>query len=366
MLPMKRILVTKFRAMGDTIMMTAALKELHRHYPQAEIHVAAPDPWITLIEGAPGVAKLWPINWHADKAARTKAATALAFKLRKIKFDAVFGFHASPVSAMVALTTGAKLRSLHFHNSKSKNMYSTVKIPGKGTMKPVVERDFDTLRAAGLEIAPNTYPELFLKPEEKALAKEELHSWGLKSPVLGVALGASRATKIWPLHRFAEIALIHVKSTQGSVLVMSGPQEDHLTQEFLKSIPPEQRTAIQIMPKCSVRTLAARISQLTLLVGNDSGPRHLAASLHVPTVTLFGPEHPLEWHPYDQSLHPRLFIDDLACRSNQEAGSPPWCGINECITEAHRCMTGITVDQVHQAIQKLLPYAQSATSRHPA
>ena len=40
MLNPKRILVTKFRAMGDTILLTAALKELHRQFPQAQIHAA--------------------------------------------------------------------------------------------------------------------------------------------------------------------------------------------------------------------------------------------------------------------------------------------------------------------------------------
>ena len=139
-------------------------------------------------------------------------------------------------------------------------------------------------------------PEIFLKEEEKAFAKEEFAAWGLKRPVLGVALGASRPTKIWPLHRFAEVAQKWVQDTQGSVLVIAGPGEEPLTEQFYRSISntPELRQAIQVMPPCTVRVLASRISQLNTLVGNDSGPRHLAAALGVPTVTLFGPEHPLE------------------------------------------------------------------------
>ncbi len=355
MLNPKRILVTKFRAMGDTILMTAALKELHRNFPNASIHVAAPQPWIWLLEGFPGITKLWPVNWHNDRTARTKAATRLAFQLRKENYDVVCAFHASPASAMIALSTGAKVRAVHFHSFKAKNLYSTVEVPGKGVMKPVVERDLDTVRALGVQVPEGVMPEIFLKPEERSLAREEFKAWGLTRPVLGIALGASRPTKIWPLHRFAEVAQKWIQETKGTVLVISGPGEENLTEEFFKAVPqnPELRAAVQVMPPCNIRVLASRISQLNVLVGNDSGPRHVATSLGVPTVTVFGPEHPLEWHPYPQDRHPRLFIEPLPCRSNTEPGSPPWCGLFECITEAQQCMTRINVDQVYEQIARV-------------
>jgi heptosyltransferase-2 len=256
---------------------------------------------------------------------------------------------------MVALSTGTKVRSIHFHSFKAKNMYSTVDVPGKGQMKPVVERDLDTIRALGLTVPEGVMPEIFLKQTEKDFAKEELQAWGLKTPILGIALGASRATKIWPIHRFADVALKWVKQTGGSVLVISGPKEESLNEEFFRSIPNtvEMRDAIQVMKPCSVRILASRISQLNVLVGNDSGPRHLAAALQVPTVTLFGPEHPLEWHPYPVADHPRLFVEDLVCRSGNEPGSPPWCGLKECVVEAHQCMTKITADAVFAEVLRV-------------
>jgi ADP-heptose:LPS heptosyltransferase len=113
------------------------------------------------------------------------------------------------------------------------------------------------------------------------------------------------------------------------------------------------RDQIQVMPSCNVRVLAARISGLNVLLGNDSGPRHLASALGVPTVTLFGPEHPLEWHPYSVDRHPRLFIEPLPCRKNAEPGSPPWCGLQECIIEAHQCMTRIGSDEVFTEVKRV-------------
>lgn len=359
----RKILVTKFRAMGDTVLLTSALKELHRNFPRAEIHAAVTDPWIWLLEGMPGVTKLWPVTWHNDKAARTKAATRLAFQLRNQKYDIVCSFHSSPVAAMVALSTAAKVRSVHFHSFKAKNMYSTVKVPGKGIMKPVVERDLDTVRALGVDVPEGVMPEIFLKTTEREFAKEELRAWGVEGPVLGVALGASRPTKMWPAHRFADVAQKWVNETSGSVLVIVGPGEETLAEEFFKAVPnkSEYLEKIKVMKPGQVRQLAARISQLNVLVGNDSGPRHLATALQVPTVTLFGPEHPMEWHPYPVEKHPRLFIDGLACRTGNEPGSPPWCGLNVCQVEAHQCMTQIMPDEVFSEVMRVKKLTAATT-----
>ena len=367
MLNPKRILVLKFRAMGDTIILTAALKELHRNFPLAQIHVAATEPWIWLLEGVPGVTKLWPITWHNDQTARTKAATRLAFQLRKAsfatrlafqlrkeKYDIVCGFHSSRAAARVALSTGSKIRSIHFHSFRTKNMYSTVEVPGKGVMKPVVERELDTVRALGLELPTGVMPEIFLKTEEEAFAREEFNAWRLRTPVLGVALGASRPTKIWPLHRFAEVAQKWIQETSGSALVIVGPGEEHLVEEFYKTIPesPEFRSSIIVMPPCNVRSLAARISQLDVMIGNDSRPRHLATALDVPTVTIFGPENPLEWHPYPQDKHPRFFVEQPD-RPNAEPGLPYWSAQYDSEIEAHQIMAQITTDEVFAQVARV-------------
>ena len=57
----------------------------------------------------------------------------MGLKLRQERLDCVVNFHASPSTAMIGFASGAKTRSIHFHAS-DKNRYSTVAIPGKGTL----------------------------------------------------------------------------------------------------------------------------------------------------------------------------------------------------------------------------------------
>ena len=46
---------------------------------------------------------------------------------------------------------------------------------------------------------------------------------------------------------------------------------------------------IKVMPKLSLDELKYVIQQSSLLIGNDTGPTHMAWALNRPSITLFGP-----------------------------------------------------------------------------
>ena len=361
-----KILAIKLRALGDTVLMTAPLLEISRAYPQAELHVAVTKAWAPVMEGVPGVRKIWTYERHKEKTARARALARFAYRLRKEKFDCVLNFHASPSTATLAWAIGAKTRSIHFHGHRDRNRYSTVIVPGKGVLKPIIERDMDTLRALGVHVPAGRYPKLFLQPAEIREADETLARLGLEGQTLGLSLGASRPTKSWPIDRFASLAIEWCQKTPGGVLALAAPQETEILKQFLKTVDDllvstvesvAQRAAIRtrIQGTCSlsIRGLASILSRLKVLAGNDSGPRHIAVAVDTPTVTLFGPENPFEWHPYPLDRHPYLFIENLPCRQDADPGMPPWCGLHLCTIEEHRCMRQIGVQAVLKACMEV-------------
>ncbi len=272
----------------------------------------------------------------------------MRFEARQKKYDVVLHFHASPSSSKFALATGAKIRAVHFHGHKDRNRFSTVEIPGKGTLKPIIERDMDVIRALGVNVPAGRLPLIHLSPAETQTARERLGSgrW------LGLGLGASRPTKSWGLERFAQIAQAHV-AQGGKILAITGPDEQELAQQFGVLTSQIAPADIRIESRLKIRELAALISQCQVFLGNDSGPRHLAVAVGVPTLTLFGPEDPFEWHPYPQDQHPIAFQKDMACRKDALPGYPAWCGLSECVIEKHRCMTEITVDEIQGKLRTL-------------
>ncbi len=362
----KKILAIKLRSLGDTVLMTAPLLELKRAYPEAQIDVLAVDTWTTLLENLPGIQHVWKYKRHSKKIPRAHELSRLALKLRKEKYDLVVNFHASSSSATLALATGAKIRAVHYHGHKDRNRHSTVEIPGKGILKPIIERDMDTIRALGIHIPAGRLPQINLQSSEQEEARRTLERLGLRSPVLGLSLGASRPTKSWPLERYVSLAIDWCKTQKGSVLAVAGPGETHLIHSFLKGLDDlliatlpdtktrsEIRSQIQAVNHLELRPLAALFSQVSVVAGNDSGPKHLAIAVNTPTVTLFGPEDPFEWHPYSRDKHPFFFVENLNCRLSGEPEMPPWCGIQVCKTEEHKCMRLIGVDQILLECQRV-------------
>lgn len=332
----KKILAIKFRAFGDTVLLSASLDLLRESFPGAEIHVAVTDVWAPILNRHPGVDRLWPYQRHREKAARAKAIARLGYRLRKERFDCVLNFHASSSSSLLALATGARTRSVHFHGHSDKNRYSTVVVPGKGILKPAIERDLDVLRAIGVKADEGTrIPRIVLSDAEKQSGAEQNRALGLSAPLLLIGLGASRQTKIWPVDRYAELARGWEAQTGGTARALVGPGEEELARAFGASL-----------PVMDIRSTAVMISTASIFVGNDSGPKHLAVALGIPTVTVMGPEDPFEWHPYPKDQHPYLYVPGLSCRKNAAPGMPPWCGLETCVTERHRCMREISVQSV--------------------
>lgn len=357
--PVRKILVIKLRAMGDTVIMTAALNELRRIYRKAEIHVMVTSPWAPLLEHHPGVDRVWHYHRRKDMTARAKTLARLAIELRREHYDLVLNFHASPSSSTLAFATGAKTRAVHFHGHTDKNRYSTVEIPGKGEIKPAVERDMDVVRALGAQIPEGRVPQVYLTDAEIDKGAEYLEHHQLNGPVLGIGLGASRPTKVWPVDRYAALATAWSQQTGGSAVALAGPDENQLIVDFLKAVDDQVATSsddseakkavrgrISFFDNLPVRHLAGVLANCAVFAGNDSGPKHLSIALGTPTVTLMGPEHPFEWHPYPTDLHPYLFVENLECRRDAAPGMPPWCGLYTCVEEQHKCMRLISVDQV--------------------
>lgn len=365
----RKIVCIKLRALGDTVLMTAALNELHRDYPDAQIHLVVHAQWAPLFETHPGISKVWPYERYREATSRAKAIARLSLKLRKEKFDWAVNFHASPSSSTLAYATGARVRSIHYHGHKDKNRYSTVDVPGKGVLKPIIERDMDVIRALYLDVAAGQLPSIDLQSNEKSKAKENLTQLipNVSSPLLGIGLGASRPTKAWPLERFAALAVRWVQDTGGAVLALSGPEETSLKQEFLKAVDDalvdivkdftlrtQLRSKITAENGLSLRSLAGIITTFDVFLGNDSGPRHLAVAVNVPTVTLFGPEHPFEWHPYPKDKHPYFFVEGLPCRKDAMPGYPEWCSLQVCVEQGHVCMKQLGIDAVLKACKDLI------------
>ena len=108
---------------------------------------------------------------------------------------------------------------------------------------------------------------------------------------VGLVAAGTWATKTWPVSHAALLARRLLEAGR-DVVLMTGPGEAAVAGSVLRFAP-----GVRALPPCDVTGIAGVIAHLEAVVGTDSGPRHLAAALDVPTFAWFGPTHPDTWQP---------------------------------------------------------------------
>jgi heptosyltransferase-2 len=186
-------------------------------------------------------------------------------------------------------------------------------------------------------------------PEESALIARRLADAGIGAAdlVIGVNPGSTYGhAKRWLPDRYAEVVNRVVKDTQSrsgarvGVAILGAKGEEPLGKAIADQI---KTRSVVCSGQTTVRELMALVKRCQLFLTNDTGPMHVAAAFNVPLVAIFGPT---DW----QTTSP-FGVDAQLVR--QPVSCAP-CLLRECPID-HRCMTGVTVEQVHGAAVRHLP-----------
>jgi len=336
--PMKKpvkVLLAKRRALGDTVLLSSTVAALAAALPEAELSVLVPAAFAPVLEGNPQIKTIYRFE---------DGNISLLRQFRRERFDHFIRLHASPSASWLARLSGAQHKSSHLQNAATAQRY--------GKHPNALEWDaffLRTLFGDGVSL-PAPPPKIYLTPAELAEGRTYWERFGLDpAKVVFLGLGASRPTKRWPPEYFARFAELIRDRHELYPAIITGPGEEEArfaglvvdelrVRGFRPLGGPAGKGDFVHGAGLSVRRLSAVLAACRAYVGNDSGPKHIAVAVGCPTLTLFGPEDPVEWHPYSRAQHPLLFREGLPCRSEDNGR---WCGIPVCVKEGHRCLRGI-------------------------
>jgi len=100
--------------------------------------------------------------------------------------------------------------------------------------------------------------------------------------------------KMWPRENW--VALTHELGHQGFQVVLTGGP-DIEEQQYVDGIA-QVSDAVNLCGKLTLAQTADLLSRATLFVGPDTSVTHIAASVGIPTIALFGPSNPVKWGPW--------------------------------------------------------------------
>ena len=308
----KKILVLRYRFIGDTILTVPFLRNLRRAEPDAYIAWVVAPGSSEVVRGIPYVDELiyWdPVTIHADSRGTHRTLTAkLGFirELRAKRFDKVYLLKRSFSSAIIAWLTGAPER-VGF-DTEGRGFLLTKQVPYRHD-RHEVQNFLDVLRADGVQVEDD-HLEAWLSPEEGRFAEEYLTARGVSpdAPLMAIHPFAANQTRAWHEDNFVEIANRLQQLYGGRILLFGGGRDGELAGSMGERISPEPVMAVG---STTLRQTMAILARCRLLVCNDSGIMHLGAALGVPLVAIFGPQSPVKFGPWGKSC--RVVYSEFPC-----------------------------------------------------
>ncbi|RLB95138.1 MAG: hypothetical protein DRH50_05030 [Deltaproteobacteria bacterium] len=134
----------------------------------------------------------------------------------------------------------------------------------------------------------------------------------LAPPYVAMVPGAQNSYKCWPRERFAEVLDAILDQTRATVLLGGSPQEESVANWLRAGCQAPERVRI-LTGRIGIRGFAAVISRAALLIGNDSGPAHIAGAMGIPAWIVMGGGHYGRFLPDPQAPSTRVFTSRRSC-----------------------------------------------------
>jgi heptosyltransferase-2 len=350
----QKILIVQPSWVGDAIMATPTLRAIRELYPDAHISYLMRRYVKGLYGGMPWADQIITYRTGKTKSKTGKGLFDLSARLRAGKFDLAILLPNSFKTALVCKM--ANIPRIFGYERDGRGFLLTdrllpVKDKGKFVPSPMIQTYLGFARYLGSK-SRDVKMQLFVIDSDRREASEVFARAGLDplldrpgshghSPLILLNPGAQYgAAKLWKSEYFAELADRFVQDLNATILLSSAPRERAIVDSIRKQM---KHSAIDLSALgINLGSLKEIVRRCDLMVTNDTGPRHIAAAMEIPVVTVFGPTHP-EWteiyYPRERQVAVKVFCGP--------------CQKKICPLD-HRCMTQVTPRMVWEASMALL------------
>jgi len=333
-----KLAVLRANAIGDYLVSLPAIEALRSAYPAAELVLLGADWHAGFLAGRPGpvdrCVSVPPTAGVRDDRPPAPAAEVERFfaRMRAERFDLAVQLHGGGRHSNVFVCRlGARVTA----GSRAPDAPPLDRSVPYARHQHEIHRFLEVANLVGAR--PVTLePRLQVTPADRAEAAAVLH--GDDQPLVVLHPGANDPRRRWPVERLAVVG--SELARKGARLAVVGTASERpLVDRLLGGLDGD---AADLAGRLGLGGLAGLLEQATLLVGNDSGPRHLAAAVGTATVAVYWGVHLDSYGPLSRARHRAPTSWRLYC---------PACGANglqEDCRSSHQAsfVADVTVDEV--------------------
>jgi len=201
--------------------------------------------------------------------------------------------------------------------------------------------------------APHRVPELAvprIHEDDVRKLKKKIPTSNEPFVTINVNAGPTFLERRWAPSRFAKLVDTLAEQERSS-FIFTGTEGERDYVEAVIQLSKYKERCFNAAGMLNLGQLLALLKQSDMLISNDSGPLHLAASLGTPTIGLFGPETPRFYGQQNHRSH--SIYKSIPCSPcmNIYNAKTFRCPYNA------QCMEAITVHEVRSAVETLHEFA---------
>ena len=286
--------------LGDVVMATPILEDLRAFYPEAEITAMCQSNVAPLLEQDPAVDELFSFSRSKGLIHRIAERNVVA-RLKEGRYDLGVLLTNSFSSAWRFWQGNVKETLGYRVDGRGMLLSQPVSFSEKRKEQHLVITYKELLAPLGIPLS-DTAPRLCVTQEEIEAAWEFVKRFDIHPDdrLIGINPGAAYGSaKCWLPERFTQVARQLVAADPKHVVLFFGDRsQKDLVSQVCTGL--DQRV-INLCGQTSLRQLLSLIKICSVFLTNDSGPMHIADSMDVPLVALFGSTSPIATGPYRQS-----------------------------------------------------------------
>jgi ADP-heptose:LPS heptosyltransferase/GT2 family glycosyltransferase len=307
----QRILVVKLDHIGDFVTALPPIRRLKKIFPQARITVLAGPASRAFIDLEPCIDEFIPFAFfHARSQLGERKLTkddfaALAEQLRPYRFDLAVDLRKHVSTRDVLKHCGARFLAGFDYLGQFPYLDIALDWDGDRTLQRKRSHIVDDLMMLVSAIGHATETDrVMMQPGPAALPltglPHDVQALFVK-PVVAIHPGAGNVTKQWPEEHFSALIDLLIERNGVNIMLVGGPDEVEVAESLRKNVLHPDAVA-SMAGKTSLADLPGLLKNCVLYIGNDSGPKHIAAAVGIPTVGIHsGVVDPVEWGPIGPS-----------------------------------------------------------------
>lgn len=281
---MKKIAIVKLSALGDIVHAMVALQFIKARFPDLQIDWLVEARFADLLRDNPHINNVLTVNLKAAKTNKFAIFNEINIvrNYAHENYDLIIDAQGLLKSAITAKFLGQNVAGFDKNSIRESlaSLFYSYKISCPYDENTIDRNAAVLTQPLGFSIsrADILTKQPFLLFHELSVDFQPFLQRDLKNIVL--VIGSTWESRNYPAAKFIEVANA---LKQNCLVIWGNETERHTAEEMAK-----KSSFVRVLPALNLNDLKALLSKVDLVIGNDTGPTHIAWGLNIPSITLFG------------------------------------------------------------------------------